>query len=70
MAGSLAQISEKEESETDNEKEIDADLLAILLPFTFSILAVGNDTCVNLSLLNNSLDSREPIFLKVRNLRI
>jgi hypothetical protein len=70
MAGSLAQISEKEESETDNEKEIDADLLAILLPFTLSLLAVGNDTCVNLSLLNNSLDSREPIFLKVRNLRI
>jgi hypothetical protein len=70
LAGSLAQISEKEENETDSEKEIDSDLPAILLPFIHSIINGKNNNAVYYLFYNISNNNCEPLFLLVRNIRI
>jgi hypothetical protein len=70
MAGSIAQISEKEESETDTEKELDSDLLAVLLPFIHSAITGTNPIGVFRHSLNFYYQTCEPIFLLVRNIRI
>ena len=70
MAGSLAQISEKVETETDSELEKDAETLATLLPFIKSLYVEfesGPSFGIN---FNFQKISGESIFLLIRNFRI